>query len=76
MAYETNSASFANKSETPARTSMSAPILDWMLLMQRQVLNFQQQALSLYGLNGVAGRSNSVFANGRKAAAAQPGARR
>jgi stress response protein YsnF len=66
MAYETNSASFAAKSDAPARTSMSAPILNWMLLVQRQVLNFQQQALSLYGFNGIAGRSNSMFSNARK----------
>ncbi len=45
---------------------MGAPIFDWMLLMQRQLLNFQQQALSMYGLGGPVGRSN-----GRASAAAQ-----
>jgi stress response protein YsnF len=65
MAYETNTASFARKSEAPARTAMGAPLLDWMMLLQRQALNFQQQALSLYGLGGSAGRFTG--SNGRKA---------
>ncbi|HJS86304.1 MAG TPA: YsnF/AvaK domain-containing protein [Acetobacteraceae bacterium] len=46
---------------------MSAPIFDWMLLLQRQVLNFQQQALNMYGLGGPLARSN-----GRASAAARP----
>ncbi len=71
MAYETNTASFARKSEAPARTAMGTPIVDWMLLMQRQVLNFQQQALSMYGFPGSARRTNGMVSNGTSAVAQQ-----
>ena len=67
MSYESSSAPFSRRADA-ITSSMTAPFLDWMLTMQRQVLSMQQQAMSFYSLPASFARGAMTASNGLKAA--------
>ena len=48
MAYDTSSTKLGYRGDLPSALTNS--MFDWMMSMQRQVLSFQKQALSMYGM--------------------------